>query len=205
LGKVLPAFLRSSLLLIWPFALSLVLIQGFFAPGDQILMRLGPLSFKLEGLMLAAAYTGRILVWLGSVILFMLITRPDHFMVALTERGLPRQIGYIILTALQIIPRFQSRAETILDAQRARGLETEGSLFIRLRALVPLAAPLILGSILELDERAIALEARGFTHSGPRTYFTQLPDTRFQAVFRRSALLGMLVLSAGRILREIGL
>lgn len=197
-GKVLPTFLRSSLLLIWPFALSLTLIQGFFAPGEHILLQLGPLSLKLEGLQLAADYTARILVWLSAVILLMLITRPDQLMLALTERGLPRQIGYIILTALQIIPRFQQRAETILDSQRARGLETEGNLVKRLRALVPLVAPLILSSILELDERAIALEARGFTRAGPRTSLTTLEDTAPQSAVRWLSLIVMLLLILAR-------
>ena len=194
LGRVLPAFLRSSLLLIWPFALSLFLIQGFFSPGEEILLQLAPFSLKLEGILLAANYSARILTWLSAVILLMLITRPDRLMLALTERGLPHQIGYIILTALQIIPRFQKRAETILDAQRARGLETEGNLFQRLRALIPLTAPLILSSILELDERAIALEARGFTHVGQRTSLTELSDSTMQVVFRWIAWIGIIAL-----------
>ncbi len=198
-GGVLRNFLRSSLLLIWPFALSLFLIQGFFAPGQQILLQIGPLTLKLEGLLLAADYTARILVWLSAVVLLMLITRPDHLMLALTQRGLPDQIGYIILTALQIIPRFQMRAETILDSQRARGLETEGNLLQRLRALIPLAAPLILSSILELDERAIALEARGFTHAGKRTSLAQLHDTSSQVALRWFLLIVILALIAGRI------
>lgn len=193
-GRVLPTFLRSSLLLIWPFALSLFIIQGFFSPGEEILFRLGPFSLKLEGILLAANYSARILTWLSAVILLMLITRPDHLMLALAERGLPHQIGYIILTALQIIPRFQKRAETILDAQRARGLETEGNLLQRLRALIPLTAPLILSSILELDERAIALEARGFTHKGQRTSLTELSDTNAQVAFRWIIWIGIITL-----------
>jgi energy-coupling factor transport system permease protein len=193
-GRVLPTFLRSSLLLIWPFALSLFIIQGFFSPGEEILFRLGPFSLKLEGILLAANYSARILTWLSAVILLMLITRPDHLMLALAERGLPHQIGYIILTALQIIPRFQKRAQTILDAQRARGLETKGNLLQRLRALIPLTAPLILSSILELDERAIALEARGFTHKGQRTSLTELSDTTAQVVFRWIAMIAIIIL-----------
>jgi energy-coupling factor transport system permease protein len=185
--------------LIWPFAFSLFLIQGFFAPGEQILLHIGPLALRMEGILLAADYTARILLWLSSVVLLMLITRPDHLMLALTERGLPRQIGYIILTALQIIPRFQKRAETILDSQRARGLETEGNLLQRLRALIPLTAPLILSSILELDERAIALEARGFTRSGQRTSLTKLEDTLTQKVLRWLIILLMLFLVTARV------
>jgi energy-coupling factor transport system permease protein len=195
-GKVLKPFLKSSATLIWPFALSLFLIQGFFAPGEGILFALGPLSLKLEGIRLAAKYTARILVWLGTATLLMIVTRPDMLMLALIERGLPRQIAYIVLTSLQIIPRFQGKAQVILDAQRSRGLETEGSLFHRLRMLVPLIGPLIIGSVLDLDERAIALEARAFGRHGPRTSLMRLDDNLFQAVMRWALLAIIVILLA---------
>jgi energy-coupling factor transport system permease protein len=193
---VFQPFLKSNLLLIWPFALSLFLIQGFFADGEQIVLKLGPLMLKEEGLWLAAHFTARLLVWLGAATLMMISTRPDKLMLALMERGLPHQIAYVILTALQIIPRFQDKAQGILDAQRSRGLETEGRLIHRMRMLVPLIAPLILSSVLELDERAIALEARAFSHRGPRTSLIELSDTRQQQFLRRGALVIMIALIA---------
>jgi energy-coupling factor transport system permease protein len=193
-GRVLQSFLKSNTLLIWPFALSLFLIQGFFTPGESVLFTLGPFAYKLEGVWLAARFSARILVWLGAATLLMIATRPDNLMLALIERGLPRQIAYIILTSLQIIPRFQNKAEVILDAQRSRGLETEGSLIHRMRILVPLIAPLILSSILELDERAIALEARAFSRKGPRTSLISLEDTTYQVIARWGLMASMLVL-----------
>lgn len=200
-GRVLQAFLRSNLILIWPFALSLFLIQGFFAHGEYILLKFGPLSLKEEGLWLAAHFTTRLLVWLGAATLMMIATRPDRLMLALIQKGLPHQIAYIILTSLQIIPRFQEKAEGILDAQRSRGLETEGSLIHRMRMLVPLVAPLILSSVLELDERAIALEARAFSRRGPRTSLTELADSKRQSFLRWVLLIAILALIAAWILR----
>ena len=195
-GYVLKPFLKSSLILIWPFALSLFLIQGFFSPGEHVLLVLGPLTLKAEGVWLAARFTTRILVWLGAATLLMLVTRPDKLMLALTERGLPRNIAYIILSSLQIIPRFQGKAQTILDAQRARGLETEGTLIHRLRMLVPLVTPLILSSLVDLDERAIALEARAFNRSGPKTSLFPLEDTPRQRIVRWSLVALIIVLMA---------
>jgi energy-coupling factor transport system permease protein len=200
-GRVLKPFLKSNALLIWPFAFSLFLIQGFFTPGENILLTVGPFEYKLEGVWLAARFTARILVWLGAATLLMITTRPDNLMLALIERGLPRQIGYIILTSLQIIPRFQNKAEVILDAQRSRGLETEGSFFHRLRILVPLIAPLILSSILELDERAIALEARAFSRQGPRTSLTILKDTTVQVTVRWGLMVLILALIGLSLIR----
>jgi energy-coupling factor transport system permease protein len=198
-GQVARPLLRTSLALIWPFALSLLLIQGFFAPGEQVLFRLGPLALKQEGLLLGALFTARILVWLGTATLLMLITRPDHLMQAFTEQGLPHQISYIVLATIQIIPRFQAKAQTILDAQRSRGLETEGLLTVRLRALLPLIGPLILGSILDVDERAMALEARAFSRRGPKTYLTVLSDSLGQRLLRWLCLLLMVAMVLPRL------
>lgn len=200
-GRVLKPFLKSNALLIWPFALSLFLIQGFFTPGESVLFTVGPFAYKLEGVWLAARFSARILVWLGAATLLMIATRPDNLMLALIERGLPRQIAYIILTSLQIIPRFQNKAEVILDAQRSRGLETEGPLIHRMRILVPLIAPLILSSILELDERAIALEARAFSRQGPRTSLASLEDTTNQMLARWGLIALILVLLATSLVR----
>lgn len=183
-SKVLRSYLTVSTRLMLPFAISLFLIQGFFAPGEQVLLRLLGFTLTVEGLQVAARFSARILVWLGAAVLLMISTRPDRLVAALIQLGLPHQLGYIVLTSLQIIPQMRSRAQTILDAQRSRGLETEGGVLSRFRALVPLVSPLLLSSIIDLDRRAIALEARGFKRSGRRTSYVELADSRFQSVLR---------------------
>lgn len=199
-GRMLPEYLKLTGRLILPFAVSLFLIQGFFAPGEQVLLRVLGFTMTLEGLQLAGRYAARILVWLGAAVLFMISTRPDRFVAALIALGIPHQLGYIILTALQIIPQMRVRALTILDAQRARGLETEGRLLSRLNALVPLVGPLLLSSIIELDRRAVALEARGFKHSGTRTSYAELNDSPAQARLRLLLLASIPVAATLRLL-----
>ena len=51
---------------------------------------------------------------------------------------------------------------TITDAQRSRGLETEGSLLTRAKAFLPLISPVVMSSLINTRERAVALEVRGF-------------------------------------------
>jgi energy-coupling factor transporter transmembrane protein EcfT len=122
-------------------------------------------------------------------------TRLDTLMISLKQVGVPSSLAYIIVTTLQIVPRFQTKAVTILDAQRARGLETEGNLLVRARALVPIVLPLALGSLLEVEERAIAIEARGFNSQKKETSVIEISDTRFQANLRRFIMI-LIVLSA---------
>jgi energy-coupling factor transport system permease protein len=198
-ARVVGPFLRGCAKVIWPFALSLFPIQGFFAQGTHVILTLGPFSLKEEGLRIAALLTARLLVGLGAATLLMLTTRPDHLMHSLVQHGLPAQLSYIVVSALQLIPGFQARAQGILDAQRSRGLETEGSLRRRLSALVPLVSPLILGSLMDLEERAIALEARAFTRQGPKTSLVEIPDRAVDRALRW----GLLLLAALLILRRV--
>jgi energy-coupling factor transport system permease protein len=121
-------------------------------------------------------------------------------MLSLSQRGVPKSLTYIILATLQLIPRFQDKATTILDAQRARGLETEGSLLQRARALLPMVKPLVLGSILDIEERAIALEARAFGRSGPKTSLLVLADSSVQAAMRWLLLVAAVAVVAARFL-----
>jgi energy-coupling factor transport system permease protein len=104
-----------------------------------------------------------------------------------------------VLTTLQIAPRFQAKAQTILDAQRARGLETEGHLIRRFRALLPLVIPLVLGSIIDVEERAIALEVRAFSREGPKTSLIALRDTTGQAILRWGLLVAVIGLVVVRV------
>jgi len=195
-GRLMSAALRVAL----PFAISLLIIQGLFWQTGPILARVGPISIKLDGILFAVSTIGRILAILSSFVLLSLTTRPDALMLALSQRGLPDVIAYIILTTLQIIPRFQSKAQTIIDAQRSRGLETEGGLLHRIRALLPLVVPLVLSSIVDIEERAIALEARAFSHPGTKTSLFDLSDSLPERIFRWSLLAIALIIVVVRIL-----
>ncbi|HEX7172388.1 MAG TPA: energy-coupling factor transporter transmembrane component T, partial [Candidatus Limnocylindria bacterium] len=87
----------------------------------------------------------------------------------------------------------------ITAAQRARGLDTEGSLWRRIRGVVPIVGPVILGSIAEVEERTMALEARGFTRPGRRTLLWAPRDSGREALLRWGLLVGLAALIVARI------
>jgi energy-coupling factor transport system permease protein len=179
-GKVLAIHLRAIWRVTWPFALSILLIQGIFWGHGENLVSIGSLALKRDGVEFALISIGRILVVMSSFILFALTTRPDMLMISLKQVGLPSGITYIFVTTLQIIPRFQSKATMVLDAQRSRGLETEGNMLVRSRALVPLVLPLVLSSLVDVEERAIAIEARAFNSKHKETSLVEIPDSPIQ-------------------------
>ena len=78
------------------------------------------------------------------------------------KRGFSPRFGYIVTSVFQIIPQMMGTMNTIMDAQRSRGLETEGNLRTRGKAFLPLISPVVMSSLINTRERAIALEVRGF-------------------------------------------
>ncbi|HEY5574362.1 MAG TPA: energy-coupling factor transporter transmembrane component T [Anaerolineales bacterium] len=184
LARVLPRLLSLAWRVVLPFAISVFLIQGFLWPGGTPLVAIGPLSLKREGLLFAVTSVGRILMVVTSFLWFALTTRPDLLMTSLVQRGLPSNLAYIIVATIQIIPRFQQRASTILDAQRARGLETGGNLLQRAHGVLPLVVPLILSSLVDVEERALAVEARAFSHPGKKTSFIEIAESGWEPLLR---------------------
>ena len=170
--------------IVLPFAISIFLIQGLFWGSGTVLFYIGPLSVEKDGIAFAFASVGHILLVIGSFLLLAMTTRPDLLMNALTKLGIPGAITYIVVTTIQIIPRFQAKAATIIDAQRSRGLKTEGNFLQRARALTPLVLPLVLSSLVDVEERAIAIEARAFNTPGPKTILIDCVDTQNQRIAR---------------------
>jgi energy-coupling factor transport system permease protein len=196
---LLRPFLKSCFVILLPFVISLTLIQGFFTPGETVLLHLGRFNFTLEGMLSGLTAAARILLALGGALLLMLSTRPDKLMLALTQRGLPGSLAYIVLTAIQIFPRFQDRARIIQEAQQARGMQVKVGFIDRLRLLFPLVGPLLLSSIMDVEERAMALEARAFSRPGKKTSLIHLVDSLAQRALRVVVLLLIVALVVFRV------
>jgi energy-coupling factor transport system permease protein len=196
-------FLWTAVKALLPITFSLFLIQGIlFPPPGATPFQLGPLSLTVEGLELAFVTSSRLLTLSAAILLLLRTTAPGDLVQALVERGLPRSIGYIILASLQIAPDMSMRATAILEAQRSRGLETEGTIR-RLRSLPALVGPLIVGALVDTEERAMALESRAFMAAGPKTTLRDIPDTAAQRVARALLLLTLVALVGWTIYRAV--
>jgi len=202
---VLRALVRTSLLLTLPIAISALLINLFFFPGGhQVLLRLGPITATAEGLWFALEILVRIMAISGAITLFYLTTRPQDLVVDLERRGVSARVAFVANASVQTVPAMVERAQQIAAAQRARGLDTEGSLRRRVRGVLPIVGPVILGSIAEVEERTLALEARGFTRPGKRTLLWWPSDSTRQRVVRWALVLALLVVVGARIAGQLG-
>jgi energy-coupling factor transport system permease protein len=182
---ILGRLLRTALLLSLPIAISVLVVNLFFYPaGREVLFHLGPIRATAEGLGFALETLARIGAISGSITLFYLTTRTDALVTDLERRGVAPRVAFVANASVQTVPALVERASLITSAQRARGLDTEGSLWKRLRGVVPLAGPVLLGAVAEIEERTMALEARGFTRPGRRTLLWRPADSGAQAVAR---------------------
>ncbi len=199
-GKVQREYFWTALRLLAPVTGFIFVMQSFFLPGGETeLFRFAFLRLTSETLAQAYLTAIRIFVMVSSFILFLLTTHPSELMGDLTRRGLPGQFAYVIVSTLQIIPQMQAKAQTIIAAQRSRGLDTEGTFLKRVSALAPLVGPLVFGSLVEVEERAIAIEARGFTSARPKTFLRELPDTRADKLIRWTLVVLVLLTFAANL------
>jgi energy-coupling factor transport system permease protein len=202
---VLGRLLRTALILALPIAISAVLVNVFFFPGGEtVLLRFGPITATAEGLAFALEILVRILAISGAVTLFYLTTRPADLVLDLERRGISPRVAFVANASVQTVPAMVERAAQITAAQRARGLDTEGSAWRRVRGIVPIVGPVILGSIAEVEERTMALEARGFTRPGRRTLLWWPADTGRERLVRWGLVLALVALVVARIGGVVG-
>jgi energy-coupling factor transport system permease protein len=182
---VISRFLIVAGAVLLPIILLLLIVQGLANPANRtILLPLGPFSVYVEGLQIAVLIAARISCLVAATFLFSLTTRPADLVEALIQQGLSPRIGYVVQSALQIIPQTLEMVSRIQDAQRARGLETEGRLLKRARAFIPLLLPVVLSSLVATQERAMALDVRGFGLPGARRLRYVIPDSAGQRALR---------------------
>jgi energy-coupling factor transporter transmembrane protein EcfT len=136
---------RSCLTL--PIAISVVLVSVFTRAGTTVLFTIGPFDATAEGVDFAAQTLVRLLAISLSIGLFGMTTDPRAFVLDLERRRLSPRFAFVALATLEAVPAMVERAGVIQASQRARGLDTEGSLRARLRGVVPLAGPVVLSSL----------------------------------------------------------
>jgi energy-coupling factor transport system permease protein len=199
------AYLRAAVVAPLAVILPIIVINGFFYPGSHdALFTVGPLALTAEGLEFGLPIAGRVLAAFGATVAFVISTRPDDLMETLVQRGTDPRLAFVILSAIQAIPRMLAKAGRILEAQQARGLPATGSPMTRARAVVPLLGPMIIGSLIDVRERSLALEARAFASGAPRTAYRVVVTRPIDVTVARLALCLLLLLPVVFVLRLAG-
>lgn len=199
--------LETALVIGVPLATILLVVQGLFYPGNETPLfvldgvpAIGTLTIWREGVTFALGIVFQLLVAILAMLATIATSHPRRLTTALMEKGMPRQFAYVFMSALQFVPRIRQSSQRIIDAQRARGLDTEASIRRRVRALVDLLSPLLISELIAAQTRALALEARGFGRSGARTNIYDIPDTAVDRALRWGTLVAVLAALVGGLL-----
>lgn len=140
-------------------------------------------------LILSLSIVFRLLILVNVFMVFMKTTMPDDLAQSLYELGLPHDFVLAFTMSLRFVPTIMRDAQIIIDAQRARGLETEkGNPIKRARNYLPVLIPLIVNAIRRAKNVAEAMESRGFGA-------TEKPTPLYKIKFKTFDWLVILMLS----------
>lgn len=196
LKKIVPIVGFSAIIV-----LSVIIIQGLFRAGNVTpLFSIGPAVFYKEGLLFALDIGINILNILLSFSVLVLTTKPSDLVEDFVRIGLSPRLGYVLISVFQIIPQMTETMATITDAQRSRGMETEGNLITRIRAFFPLISPVVMSSLVNTRERAIALEVRGFNSKEKKTFLNEEHKIRMDIVIRIILVFAIVISIIGRVI-----
>ena len=178
-GVSLKTYVKRIFFSLFWLLIAIFIIQSIFLPSGEVLLKIGIISVYKEGLFKAIILTSRITAFVSILTLLILITPAKDFTIALEKKGLNPKAAFILLLSLQMIPEMKKQANVIMNSQKARGVETEGNILVRAKALIPVFIPLVLSSIVNTEEKAITLEARGFSIGEKRTILDDIKETEY--------------------------
>ncbi|MBQ9081429.1 MAG: energy-coupling factor transporter transmembrane protein EcfT [Clostridia bacterium] len=85
------------------------------------------------------------------------------------------ELALIMSIALRFIPSLMDETDRIMNAQKARGADFEhGNLFKRIKAIIPILIPLLIGAFRRAEELGDAMDARCYSGSKIRTKYKKL-------------------------------
>jgi energy-coupling factor transport system permease protein len=163
--------LRSLTILV---VIALILWPLIYQQGPVVTTIFG---FRITegGLSYGAGMAFRILdMVVAPIALFLTTTQPD-FIAGLRRLGLPYKACFALATALRFLPTVVGVGQSIIEAQRARGLDpSRGSPLRRMKSYGRILGPLMITSIRIAQQLVLAVEAKAFSIDRPRTFYREL-------------------------------
>lgn len=157
----------SNVARVWILLVLLLLyslgLWPFFVSGQTPFLTIWGHPVTLEAAAFGAGMGLRVNLMLLSGLFLLSTMTIEAFTLALQRLGLPAPASFALSLAFRWVPSLLGSAETIVQAQRARGLDlAAGGLLARLRRYPPLLVPLIGHQLRQTSLLAMALESKGF-------------------------------------------
>ncbi len=174
-------------------------VQTFVIPGEAVLYQFKFIRIYTFGMQHGMFLCFLILNFAGIILWMFQTTEHRELSRAMEKSGMSDKAAFVFLSTLQMIEILGSKSKVIMNAQRARGVETEGNMIVRFKAFVPALIPLVLGAITNTEERVLTLECRGFDVVGKKTRLFDIRKSGREGVAIAFALLVFIAIAAWRI------
>ncbi|MGC9522247.1 MAG: energy-coupling factor transporter transmembrane component T family protein [Anaerolineae bacterium] len=222
------SYIRRIFLIMLPFYALLIVTQGFFAAplvrartGQTVLTPLivfperwwlvGGATMTAEGVAYGLNVVFKTLTMTLVIPLGIFTTDVNTMIVGMVKAGIPYKIAFIFSSTLRFFPLLFNEIQSIIEAQRLRGLAFERMGPIqRVRIYAKVAVPLILGAMIKSQMLEVVLQSKAFSGSPDRTY---LHESRmgpgdygllaFSALFLVVAIVSYVALGVGKFLGPI--
>lgn len=176
-----------------------ILQSLFYYKGSRIISFLN-INLKIEGIIYALNISILILLFGTGFLLLSKIISLKDMVNALENKGLNRKVTYVLMATFLMIPEMKKKSKVIMEAQQCRGIEMQGNLMVRIKSFIPIIGTLILSSISNTEERALALDARGFSATNKKTNLYIISDTNFDKYIRKLSYILIILTIVGRMI-----
>ncbi len=219
------SYIRLIFVVLTPFYIILLLthmffnidqvqaIQGFTSPDQLTRMFTFPESWPVIG--------GGFATWDGfryglnvifkTLTLTLIIplgvftTEVNNMIIGMVRARIPYKFAFIFSSTLRFFPLLIEEFNTIIEAQRLRGLAMEKMGAVKkVRVYAKVAVPLILNSMVKSQQLEVVLQSKAFSGSADRTYLHEsvlkVPDyilMAFFGIFFIAAIVLMIVFRIG--------
>lgn len=181
-------FLRGIRPILYITILTFIL-HILFTGGGEVVFRYGALTIETAGIETGLFTVFRLILLVFYTLLVTLTTTPlsltgglEYFFRPLGYFKVPvSDIAMILTISLRFIPTLIEESQRIAMAQMARGADLKsGSIFRRIRFLVPIIVPLFISAFRRADELAVAMESRcyrvGIKRTRMKEFQFKIPD-----------------------------
>ena len=174
----------------------LLLVQSFLIKGSDPVLLWQWKIFKIHqaGLSKGIGLGFNIMNFAGVFFWLFRTSTYQEISTAMQMSGLNYKAAYVFLSTFNMIEVLSKSTYKIMDAQRARGVETEGNLMTRFGAFYPILVPLVVNAFLEVGERALTLESKAFNVKCEKSIL--IPVTKNGYETRALIIMGLIDLCA---------
>ena len=185
---VKPGYIRTIITIMIPFYILLLITHGFWntdqvksLTNQEVLTPLfcfpenwwliGGGCMSVEGFLYGWAVIFKMLTLVLILPVAIFTTEVNNMIVGMVRAHIPYKLVFIFSSTLRFFPLLFEEIQTIIEAQRLRGLAVEKMGPVkRVRVYGKVAVPLILGAMVKSQQLEVVLQSKAFTGSGDRTY-----------------------------------